>query len=289
MKVGIKLNDLLKQSCLLVGFSCIAVEATLRGDSVPSRVDSISSTEAPPKSLPQRPPNVPNGSSRPGMKQRNLPPIPSDLPGRNHPTVPPPSVTRVSSNGGDQSSPQVPPPRGARRTNSSSQPSSTGVGGPPVPVRPSTTSRPQAPPKHPNWGQKPPISNRPKPGNLKAVTRTPSRPFDVRPENMTLGEKIHKIQEDAPVIIECVEQQRPGLSHQLENLALLVDSIITEANSVTNDSSVQFKRHLAALRSQTGFLRDPSCHHDVIRLVRVIEMIVTKSQQLSSHLHVHVH
>ncbi len=269
-----------------------AVEATLRGDSVPLRVDSISVDT--PKSTRSTPAN---GSTRlPIMKQRNLPPIPTttpDPPGRGHPggrSLPPPSsLTRVPSNG-DHSS-QVPPPRGTRRTNSSSQPvvqTSTSpvpnvVTGPPIPVRPSG-SKPQAPPKPVIRSQKPPVSNRPKPAASKPLTRTPSKSSD-RLDNLGLEAKIQAIQDDAPVIIEHIEQMKPGLSHQLENFALMVDAIISDANSATNDSSVQFKRHLAALRSQTGYLRDPSLHHDVIRLVRVIEMIVTKSQQLSSHLH----
>ncbi len=273
----------------------LAVEATLRGDFVPPRVDSISVDAQ--RSV--RPNGTNGGGSRPIMKQRNLPPIPAGPPevhSRSHPlgisSVPPPSVTRVPSNGGEQINPQLPPPRNTRRpSNSTTQTgpkSSTSpvpptiTSGPPVPVRPSASSKPQAPPRPGgNRTQKPPISSRPKPLTSKPLIRTPSRPS--KPDNLTLDEKIQKIHDDAPCLIECVEQMRPGMSHQLEDFAVIVDSIITEANTASNDSSVQFKRHLAALRSQTGYLRDPSLHNDIIKLVKVIEMIVTKSQQLSPH------
>lgn len=267
-------------------FCCVsAVEATLRGDPAPPRVDSISAEGGTPSASHRRP-NDPSSRSK---QQRNLPPIPStapELPGRNHVVgraIQPPSVARVSSNG----DPQVPPPRGTRRTSSASTPQKPATS--PTPLSTSTTKpppaavKPQAPPKPSVRSQKPPVSGRPKPSAPKPSASSINRLL----ENMTIENKIRLIQEKGSALIEQTntEPNKPGLGHQLDELASVVDSLIADANASTNDSSVQFKRHVNALRSQAGYLRDSSLQNDPIRLVRVIEMITTKSQQLSSHLH----
>ena len=273
---------------------------------------SVETPSAPPRLHPRPPqPNSINGSSRSNMKQRNLPPIPSvmeapDPPNRSHPigrSIPAPPLARASSNSIEHSSPQLPPPRAAGRRSSNSTPGGGGGGvvknisthpilppdttnttGPPIPVRPS--GKPQAPPK-PQGAQKPPVpSNRPKPSTAPkpVLPLSPSSP-STKPENLTFEEKIQKIHEDAPVLKELVKNHKPGVAFQLEDYAVLVDCMVNEANSATNDSSVQFKRCVAALRSQIGYLKDPSFHNETIRIVKVIDMIVTKTQQLSTHLH----
>lgn len=260
----------------------LAVEATLRGDPVPPRVDSISAEGGTPSASHRRP----NDPSR-TKQQRNLPPIPSnapELPSKNHvvgrPFQPPP-VAKVSSNG----DPQAPVPRTTKRTSSASTPVKPTTSPTPMSTKPlSTAVKPQAPPKPSIRNQKPPVSSRPKPNAPKPVL---ARTQSSRLESMTVEDKIRLIQEKSSVLIELTNTDpgRPGLGHQLDELASIVDSLIADATTSTNDSSVQFKRHLTALRSQAGYLRDVSLQNDSIRLVRVIEMIITKSQQLSSHLH----
>ena len=107
----------------------------------------------------------------------------------------------------------------------------------------------------------------------------------MKPDDMSFEEKIQKIQEDAPSLINSANQHKPGLTRSLSDFTELVEAVVSDAQSSTNDSSVQFKRCIAALRSQIGALRESTYNNDTIKLVKVIEMVVTKTQQLSSHLH----
>lgn len=296
------------------------VEATLRGDSVPPRMDSISVDTITPPRLTHKPPPHLNGSTNSPRSntRRDLPPIPNDNPqtisNRNHiptrPGPPNPPVTKVQSN--DLTPSQVAPMWGIRRTGSNSTAvnssqvskttpfstsSTTSSNLPPVPVRP----LPSAPVPKPQLYPKPP-GQMGRPGQLSSPSSSSSRPkppipkkapglgktisrSTVKPDDMSFEEKIQKIQEDAPSLINSANQHRPGLTRSLSDFTELVEAVVSDAQSSTNDSSVQFKRCIAALRSQIGALRESTYNNDTIKLVKIIEMVVTKTQQLSSHLH----
>ena len=102
--------------------------------------------------------------------------------------------------------------------------------------------------------------------------------------DMSFDEKVQKVQIDVPLLIEGINSHKPGLSAYLSDFANLIESIVTDAQNSANDSSVQYKRCVAALRSQVGALRDNEFQTETIKLTKVLEMVVTKIQQLSTHL-----
>ena len=79
----------------------------------------------------------------------------------------------------------------------------------------------------------------------------------IKQENLPFEEKIQKIHEDASVPKELVKNQKPDVVFQLEDYDVLVYCMVNEANSATND------------------LKHPSFHNETIRIVKVIDVIVT--------------
>ena len=277
-----------------------AVEATLRGEPSP-RIDSMETPSVPHKNLSHS-----NGgmlSNRPHMKRDNGVP---EIPSRSNRALPPPPINRVVSN----DEPRPPPPRHARkmsettpttnpavppRPKASSIPSNNSA--PPIPMRPITSSSPSRPTPttttiSPNRNGPPPPSRpvtAPKPGRgpkptvpkkNPALTRIPS----IRIEDMSLADKIAKVQKDAPVLVDSINNQGPNLARELDDFAQLVTSIVENSQNSSNDASVQFKRCVAVIQSQKGALVDPSLLNDTIKLTKIVDILSTKVQLLSTHL-----
>ena len=221
-----------------------------------------------------------------------------DLPSQSNRALPPPPMNRVQSEEHPPAVPPPPPPRQPRKQSDSTPsrsegppvasvtpskgegppvPSFNSSDAPPIPSRPTTGStslKPAKAPKPPR-GPKPPVPK-------KAVNLTKSTKSL---EELSLAEKIRKVGTDAPQLIEAVaNQQQPSLGRDLDMFVQLINCIITEAQNSSNDSSVQFKRCITTLRSQVGGLTDVSFQADVNGVTKVIDMLATKTQQLSSHL-----
>lgn len=270
-----------------------AVEATLRGEN-PPRFDSIS-VDTPPAShvsFTQK-----RTQSNGGHPPR--PPLPS-IPRQDQPEVPPPRSRGLppppinrSGNTQQDEMPRPPPPRGARKPSidsaSNSNPLIPARPKPPPPGKPVQTSPGAAvgiSPKKatlpkPSIAPKPPIKG-PKPVLQKKTTGL-SLGLS-RPEEMSLTEKIERIQSNAPLLIESIHQQKPNLQRDLTDFAQLVSYIIDEAQVADNDSTVTFKRCIAVLQSQRGALTDSGLQSDPVKLSKAVEVLVTKTQLLSSHL-----
>ena len=263
-----------------------AVEATLRGEN-PVRFDSISveMPTAPHTSFSQK-----RTQSNGGHPPR--PPLPS-IPKQDQPEVPPPRTNRglpppPISRGNQEEMPRPPPLRGTRKQ-SLDTPATTGSPAVPSRPRPPPPGRPAAPitspnratPLKPATAPKPPIKG-PKPVGPK---KTAELSLGLsKPDELSLMEKIERLQSNAPLLIDFANQQKPNLARDLSDFALLVNYIIDEAQVSDNDSSVTFKRCIAVLQSQRGALTDFSVQSDPVKLSKAIEVLVTKSQVLSAHL-----
>ncbi|XP_011403964.1 PREDICTED: tyrosine-protein kinase ABL1-like [Amphimedon queenslandica] len=275
-------------SRILNGLSDVneTVEATLRGEN-PTRFDSISveTPTAQHTSFSQK-----RTQSNGGHPPR--PPLPS-VPKQDQPELPPPRASRglpppPISRGNQEETPRPPPLRGTRKP-SMDTPSTTG--GPAIPARPKPPppGRPAVPITSPNRGTSSKPATAPKPPIKGPKPVVPKKTTELslglsKPDELSLSDKIDRLQSNAPLLIDFVNQQRPNLARDLSDFAQLVTYIIEEAQRAENDSSVTFKRCIAVLQSQRGALTDSTVQSDPTKLTKAIEVLVTKSQVLSSHL-----
>lgn len=154
---------------------------------------------------------------------------------------------------------------------------------PPPPGRPAAplTSSNRGTPSKPATAPKPPIKG-PKPVVHRKTTDLSLGLL--KPDELSLMEKIERLHSNAPLLIDSVNQQRPNLARDLTDFSQLVTYIIEESQVAENDSSVTFKRCIAVLQSQRGALTDSTVQSDPTKLTKAIEVLVTKSQLLSTHL-----
>lgn len=126
-------------------------------------------------------------------------------------------------------------------------------------------------------GPRPPV-----PRKSEGLARTVSK-HSMRPTDMSMPELIDKIKQEGPLLSQAV-QNGSSVTVLLTDFASFVEGVIDKSQTTSNDSSVQFRRCVAALRSNVGALRDPVIQKDTTKLIKIIDTAVTKTQQLSSHL-----
>ena len=115
------------------------------------------------------------------------------------------------------------------------------------------------------------------------LARTTSKTSIKSAGGTSLSELIDRIQQEGPSLSQAVHSGS-SVTVLLADFASYVDGVIEKSQSASNDSSVQFKRCVAALRSNAGALRDSEIQKDRTKLIKIIDTAVTKTQQLSSHL-----